>query len=206
MRSLFSIASAVLFFLACSLPSAAQDLGGGVRMRYGLEWGYTASFLHSYHNNYLSEEGERVDEKGLELFYFTNAQAIAHVGVDLLGKYSVALCSGYIGIKQERRAFPLTLRGSFFFDGYDSDGLFCFLDSGVAIFNGDKNTMIAKCGLGRRITLGHGVMLDAGISARLAYDHPSILDRITGRSVDKESLRRNDAAYGGINLTLDISF
>jgi len=180
--------------------------GDAPRLRYGIEWSYTASFLHSYHNNYLSDVGERVDERGLELFYFGNGQALAHVGLEFCEKYSVALYSGYIGIKQERRAIPLTLRGSYFFNGYGSDGSFCFIDTGAALFNGDKNTMITKGGWGRRICLGHGTNLDISISAQLAYDHPRIFDSGTGSTVDKESLRRNDAAYGGINLTIGLNF
>ena len=175
------------------------------RFVFGAEWGYTSSLFNIYHNNYLSPEGIRVDEKGVNFDYYSNGHVLAGVGYAFARKYEVGAYLGFIGVAQERRLVPLSLRATYYFDSYLSDGLFCYLDGGPAFGENQNVTLIGKLGGGYRMKLSDHFCLDFILSFHLCSDHPKLFynddQQITG-----EDLRRNDATYGGLNFTLALRF
>ena len=175
------------------------------RFVFGAEWGYTSSLFNIYHNNYLSPEGIRVDEKGVNFDYYSNGHVLAGVGYAFARKYEVGAYLGFIGVAQERRLVPLSLRATYYFDSYLSDGLFCYLDGGPAFGENQNVTLIGKIGGGYRVKLSNRFSLDFLLSFHICSDHPKIFNS-DDQQITGDDLRRNDATYGGLNFTLALRF
>ncbi len=175
------------------------------RFVFGAEWGYTSSLFNIYHNNYLSPEGIRVDEKGVNFDYYSNGHVLAGVGYAFARKYEVGAYLGFIGVAQERRLAPLSLRATYYFDSYLSDGLFCYLDGGPAFGENQNVTLIGKLGGGYRMKLSGHFCLDFILSFHLCSDHPKLFYN-DDRQITGDDLRRNDATYGGLNFSLALRF
>ena len=175
------------------------------RFVFGAEWGYTASIFNIYHNNYLSPEGIRVDDKGFDFDYSSNGHVLAGVSYAFARKYEAGVYLGFIGVAQDRRLVPLSLRATYYFDSYLKDGLFCYLDGGPAFGENQNVTLIGKLGGGYRMKLSDHFCLDFILSFHLCSDHPKLFynddQQITG-----DDLRRNDATYGGLNFSLALRF
>ena len=195
--------------LCASVPSAAAShFAKGTKVNrfvYGVEWGYTSSLFNIYHNNYLSQEGIRVDERGFDFDYSSNGHVLAGVSYAFARRYEAGAYLGFIGVAQDRRLFPVSLRATYYFDSYLSDGFFSYLDGGVAFGENQDATLIGKLGGGYRMKLSGHFCLDFLLSFHICSDHPKIFgsddQQITG-----DDLRRNDATYGGLNFTLALRF
>ena len=194
----------VLSFLAGSAFSSSAAGRGDSFFHYGLEWGYTSTIIHLYHNNYIAEEGYRVDKNAMEWCYNSNGHFYANAGLNYNGRHSSSICIGYIGIKQERHVLPLTFRQTFFFNSYDSDGALCFADAGLCIHEKERNTFIGRAGTGWRMALSTHCSIDFLLSFQISYDHPKVIDN--EQEVEKEHLRRNDSTYGGVNFGIAVNF
>ncbi len=188
-------------------PAPEQSFGGGKvnRFVFGTEWGYTSSLFHIYHNNYLSPEGMRVEEKGANLDYSSNGHILAGISYAFARKYEAGLYLGFIGVAQDRRMVPLSLRGTYYFDSYLSDGWLVYLDGGPAFGGEHKITLTGKLGGGYRLKLSRHFCLDFLLSFHICSDHPKLFysddSQITG-----DNLRRSDSTYGGLNFSLALRF
>lgn len=197
--------------LFTSLPlchAGNQGQKGSLRFRYGVEWGYTISISNSYHYDYIHpEDGFRVDRKDTDFYAYSNAYANLNTGVEFLRHFGASLHAGFAGIKQERRMVPVSIRESFFFNGYDSDGVLAFIEEGLGIHGSeDRLSYFAKMGAAYRIALGARESLDLGLSFQAVTDHPPVYDNDTNDYVPDEYLRMTDALYGSINLSVSIHF
>lgn len=172
---------------------------------YGVEWGYTSTLMHIYHNNYFAEEGYRIDKSGIDACFNSNGQLLAHIGVNAWDKFNFSTYFGYIGIKQDRRIMPLTLRATYYFNSFFRDGYMIFADNGLGIHDAEHNTFIGKYGAGYRLALSRRLNLDLMVSIQIANDHPTLYDP-EEKEIPKEDLRRNDATYGALNFNIALSF
>ena len=145
---------------------------------YGIEWGAGLTF-HTYHiYNYLREDGTRLQGNDFQFVANLNASILFHVGYDLGNRWNASLVTGYEGINDRFRIFPLGVRGARFF-GTDphSDNSFCFLEPGVGLFSSaDKYTFYLRMGYGKRFNLSPGTDLDFSVSYRLAHSCPELID------------------------------
>ena len=202
----------LLLLLACLCGplSAAGDGWAARHLEYGLEWGYTATFLYSYHFNYLSESvGARIDSRDALFSYTSNGHVQGFAGVRFARRFAVDAVVGWAGIYEERRVYPVTLRGTCFFPGYDRDGWKVFAEGGVcscASF-ADKGVAIVKAGFGRRLMLDRKSALDLSVSLQGVSDHPTgVYDLSRGVSVPKDNLRRSDCNYLALNISIGLCF
>ncbi len=211
-RHILFIAAAAVLALSCPSfasalsPAREQSSGEKVnRLVFGAEWGYTSSLFNIYHNNYLSPEGMRVDDKGVDFDYSSNGHILAGLSYAFARKYEAGLYLGFIGVAQDRRTVPLSLRGTYYFDSYLTDGWLAFLDGGPAFGNDRKVTLTGKLGGGYRLKLSAHFCLDFLLSFHICSDHPKLFysddSQITG-----DNLRRSDSTYGGLNFSLALRF
>ena len=189
-------------FRVSAQPAAGAKLN---RLVFGVEWGYTSSLFNIYHNNYLSPEGIRVDDKGFEFDYSSNGHILAGVSYAFARRYEAGLYLGFIGVAQDRRLAPVSFRATYYFDSYLSDGLFCYLDAGPAFGENQNVTLIEKIGGGYRVKLSDHFCLDFMLSFHICSDHPKIFDT-DDQQITGDDLRRNDATYGGLNFSLALRF
>ncbi|MBR1576204.1 MAG: hypothetical protein IJ654_07135 [Bacteroidales bacterium] len=199
----------LLLFLSAGLHASGRGDWYG-HWDYGIEWGYTASFAEIYHYNYtLPSLGARIDSRDSRLSYKSNGLLTAYTGVKFARHYALDALAGWAGVYEGRRMFPVTMRGSYFFDAYDKDGWKTFLEGGCCLgksFAG-KAVGIVKAGTGYRLMLDRYFALDLSLSLQGILDHPvNIYDRSREEFVPDGNLRRSDCGYIGINFTLALDF
>lgn len=207
MRKLLTIIA--LMYISLSAVHA-QDHGqkGSARFRFGIEWGYSLSLLNSYQYDYIDpSEGFRVDKSGTKLQGSSNALIATSVGVEFARHFGASLNAGYAGISQARRIFPLSLRETVYFKSYDQDGILAYIEEGLGFHAKDMAhpTYLAKTGTGYRFVLTPRSCMDFILSFQLSTDHPPIYDSHTMSYISKDNLRRSDALYTGINITVAIT-
>lgn len=198
----------IILLAACSSAAAARS----PLLRYGLEWGFTPTLLASYHFNYISDEGYRVNDQGGGGYFAANGSILAHFGVNVTETFSLSLLSGAVGISEGNRVFPAMLRVSAYPKGVSSDGIFIFADGGVG-FHADnpntptkKNAVLASLGGGYRFALSRSISFDLLASLRGAYDHASILNPDGPGYIPEQNIRRNNAGYIALNISAALTF
>lgn len=200
----------LLLCCLCGPLSAAGKERVSTDLEFGVEWGYTATFLNAYHYNYISEStGARIDSRDALFAYKSNGHVQAFAGVRFARRVAVDAVVGWAGVYEGRRVYPLTVRGSCFFPAYDRDGWKVFAEGGLCICPsfGQKGVEIAKAGFGRRVMLGSHSALDLSLSLQGVSDHPvSVYDRTRGVSVHGEHLRRSDCNYLALNFSVALCF
>lgn len=181
---------------------------GQPEIKYGVEWGASALLLNTYQFNYVDPtDGYRVDEKGMEYHFYTNAHMLADVGVNFRNHFCASVYVGYEGIKQEKRIFPVTVRASYFFNDYHSDGMLCFLEGGTGIHPNDKFfSSIGRLGAGYRLSLSQNGSLDLLASIKFTTDRPEIANIHTGYPVPEHYIRYSFAGYGAVTLGIALNF
>ena len=186
-----------------------QDFIGRSRVGFCVEWGYTGTFMHKYHNDYVdSTDGYRIDVRDTDFLLYSNGLMQAGLFFETTRHYSVAMNVGFAGVFQERRMFPLTLRFSYFFRSLQEDGFFALAEAGKAfVFDGtDMHNNIARLGGGYRISLSTRNNLDFSTFLQLATDHPDIYNMNLGNKVQKVYVNCSDSYYGALVFTVALSF
>lgn len=198
--------------LLCSLPPAIaggkEGRQGSVRFKYGVEWGYNATFLDKYHYDYIEAvDGFRVDERDTRLFLYSNGNVLAKAGLEFGDHCSAFILAGYEGIRQDTRIFPVTLRGTYHLAPLSSDGVMTFIEGGAG-FHPDfgMRCVIGKAGAGYRIKLSRKGSLDMLAAIQICGDHPPIYDREISGKVPAELVRTSDSMYGALVMSMSISF
>lgn len=198
---------AVLSALFCISAQAQAP-----RVRYGLEWGISPTFLQSRDINYISAEGYRVDEDWTGLEFDVNGLVMAEFGVNLNDCFALSLYAGYAGISKDNRLFPLLLRLSAFPKGMTDDGIFIFADGGAGFHSAipDAATLpaavIADAGTGYHIALNRSIGLDFQVSLRGSFDHMLIKDADTGNWVPDADVRRNATRCYALCFSIGLNF
>ncbi len=179
--------------------------GHSPRITYGLEWTYSALLAEIYHHNYTSPTG-RVDNKGIKANYINNGFALAHVGINCNRRLNISLYGGYGCIHREERAFPLSLRWTWFYGKQSTASRwFNYFDAGCAFrTHGINPSAIAKIGGGYRVSLSRSVKLDLMVAYQFAYGHLTIDDE-DGDEVPQSRIRRNDNYINSINFSIGIT-
>lgn len=188
-------------------PTKSTYLAGGERARrftYGFEWAYSAMFLRIKHHNYILSTG-RVDDRSCCLDYINNGLALAHVGLNCGKHLNMSIYGGYGSIYYEERAFPLTLRGTWFFGQEPSSSRwFMLLDGGCAFRNGSTTAALGKLGGGYRVSLTRSVKLDFALAYQFTYAELEMYDD-EGNLLSSGRIRRNDNYLNSVNLSIGIT-
>lgn len=197
---------------AIALLGGIDARAGAPRIRYGLEWGVTPTFLQSWHFNYISGEGYRVDDSGRDHPFTFNGFVYAHFGVNVTDALALSLYGGYAGLSKGNRVFPLLFRASMYPKGMATDGLFYFAEAGAG-FHAAKQSApslpaaaLANAGAGYHLALSRSIGLDFQLSLRGAFDHQRIKDADTGNWVPDADIRRNDMRAYALCLSIGLSF
>lgn len=181
-------------------------------IRFGLEWGYTPTIAGLYHYNYISDDGYRINDSGSGLYYATNADILAHFGVNVSRKLSISAITGNMGITKGTRVIPIIMRLSYYFNGVSNDGMFTYVDGGAGIHPAKPETpprnaaWLANLGGGYRIALSREISLDFLSSVRWTYDHALIQNPDTGGWVQPQNIRRDNTGYLALTLSIGLTF
>ncbi len=176
-------------------------------MTFGLEWGYIATINTTYHYNFFSDEGYRVDSKDCLFRYFNNADMYAYLGYDLSDRWNLALYMGLAGMGGYHKAIPVSLRMTRYFEkNNEGDRWFSFLDlgSGIDLKIPVQEIVTGKIGGGYSLALSKRSSLNFILTARVVYTHPRIIYEQT--IIPMEKTNRNDAFVSALSLGLSISF
>lgn len=181
---------------------------GSARLSFGIEWGYDVTFLEYHHYNYMdASDGFRIDEKDLDVLFYSNGHATAHLTLEFARRWALGINAGYAGIQQRTRFFPVALRSTYYLGTYSTDGQFVFLEGGAGLHETRQTiSPFGRTGYGHRIVLSEGKSLDLAASLRVAFDHPPIYDASISGYVPEANIRRSDALYSALCLSVALNF
>ena len=207
-RKLLSI---IILIISVSISSDAHlpDSWFFQRLNMGLEWGYTQSVLRTWDYNIISEEGYRIYDQDGELMLHPNASLSAHIGYLLNDHLVLALYGGYAGVGKGNRLLPVQLRMSWFMDPLYVDGCFLYLQGGPAFHIRLQETHTAwmfVSGFGYRLRLNADCSLDLGVGLKYLQDHPVLPNPEGPGYVPAHHIRKNNAGYYALDLTLGFNF
>lgn len=176
----------------------------------GVEWGYTQSFWHWYHYNYLTDAMARVNSEDSEFELHQGGHIYAYLGYQIGRRWELDLISGWAGVWDGRRVVPVDLRVTRFFSGLDSNGFKAFLEAGEVISHNDASSElpsnIIKLGGGYRIMITSRSSIDLAMSVHRCLDHPAgVTDPKYNYRVPASHLRRSDTAYMGISFSISLN-
>lgn len=181
---------------------------GSARLSFGVEWGYDATVLELHHYNYMdAADGFRIDDESATPMFYSNGHATAHVTLEFARRWALGINAGYAGVFQRTRIFPLALRSTFYFDSFRSDGQFIFLEGGAGLHETRKSVSpVARIGYGYRAVLSRKSSIDFLASIRTVADHPPIYDSSIPGYIADEDIRRSDALYNALILSVALNF
>ena len=201
-----------ILITALSLPVRGRTLLGVLdtgRFTIGMEWGYTQTFYFARSYNFISEEGYRVFEDDRGFRFSPNASVLIGFGYHLNDRVCLSLQTGYLGVGENNRLLPALMRLSFYPETNSEDGFFAFAQGGAAWHEHDVlggQAWLGSGGGGYRICLGAGCTLDLLVGLKYLYDHPAIPNPEGPGNVPGPNIRRNDARYCALDLSIAVSF
>ena len=200
-----------LMLLAGTAPLRAGNppgREGSARLSCGIEWGYDATVIDAYHYNYMdAADGFRIDEEAVKPMLYSNGHAMAHLTVEFARRWALGLYAGYAGVQQRTRIFPLALRSTYFMESFRDDGQFLFLEGGAGLHETRRSiSPFGRLGYGYRAVLTRRSSIDFLASLRVTADHPPIYDSSIPGYVSDENIRRSDALYGAVILSVALNF
>ncbi len=193
----------------CSAQSRMPDTWFFNHFRIGVEWGYSQCFFLYRNYNIFSEEGYRIHERYAGMHLRSNGAFYGQIGFDFARKYNLALYAGYIGVGENNRLLPIQLRASFFPHTTVEDGIFTYVQGGPAwhtLTGGYQLGWLATLGGGYRITLSADCNLDLLVGVKYLWDHPRIPNPDGPGYTPAHNIRRNDAGYCALDLTIAVNF
>lgn len=175
-----------------------------------MEWGFTQTLYRHHHYNIDSSEGYRINENIGKFTPHANADALIGVSYCPKNRFYLGVYSGYMGIYENTRAFPVLLRLGMFYNDFEKDGFHTFLDGGIGIcppgHSYRSNAAVFGMGEAYRMTLSSRWALDLLVSLRYATDSPPIDNPEGAGYVQKQNIRTNLAEYFALNFSVAVSF
>lgn len=189
------------------LPSFAMR-AGLPRISWGLEWGYTGTFLKTAQHNFICSEGYRIVENPVRWDYYSNGSVLANAGLDVTQKLNCALYSGLQGVYSKRWMVPMELRLRWCPSGMYSDGFLVMGGGGVAFPTEPLREICYRvhAGAGYRFALLNGISIDFLASWMFTTDRDIIVDPDTRTYVVPAMISSNFAEYQAFNLSVAINF
>ena len=178
------------------------------RLSYGLEWGYTGTFLNTWQYNYIYSSGSRIIDNDLSWRYFSNGSLLANVGMDLGDKVNLSLYSGIHGVYFKRRMIPLGLRARWCPAGLYNNGCIMYVGSSALFPTAPLHTVSprADIGAGYRVKVYKTTSVDFLLSFAVSGDHKSITDPDTSAPVPEADITKNYAQYWGVAFSIALNF
>lgn len=175
---------------------------------FGVEWGPQFTFFEAYEHNYLTQDNINISDKKSTGKFHVNTSVLAFIGINFLEKANISLFGGIMGVNNGVSVYPVSLRGSWFFNGITSQGSFIYADGGVGLARNmsRKPSAIGKLAYGYRIPLGSRLKLDFSAGIGAVHDHPVVLDKETHTEVKPERIRKSDAIYCTAFTHITLSF
>ena len=200
-----------ILILASSLVSEARlpDSWFFRRFNMGIEWGYTQCCVRTWDYNIVSEEGYRIYERDGELMFHPNASLYGQIGFLLNDYLVVALYGGYVGVGKDNRLLPVQLRMNWFLDPVDEDGGFFYLQGGPAFhlhLQNNRPAWLFATGMGFRHRLNTECNLDLSFGLKLLNDHPLLQNPEGPGYVPAHNIRKNNAGYYALDISLGFNF
>ncbi len=198
----------LLLILLVLLPLANVRAGGFLRPSFGLEWGYTGTFLRTWQHNFICNEGYRIIESDKTWRYFSNGMIEACAGVDIGGKVNASIYSGLAGVYFKRWMIPLEFRVRYCPSGLVNNGFICYAGAG-GMFPTSTRTdtnLGFKLGGGYRVSVFRSISVDFLLSAHCTTDHDSIVDPDTKRNVPTLDITDCGAKYVALCASIAINF
>ena len=169
--------------LAFILTSEALSEAGSPRLRYGLQWGYSAKAASSFEYTIYNSYGSRIsDSQPLTPDYYTNAFISADLGLEFLSYFALTLKGGVRGVEKDYRVVPAEIQFSIFPWGYTKTGMFLFGGAGAALYKWslEDKVNLYSAGIGLRHDMGLKVSLDGFVKANLITCSPLPVDPYEG--------------------------
>lgn len=200
MKKAFAVVLALL--LAASVVSARP------RFSYGLEWGYTGTFLKTWQYNYIYSSGSRIVDNGDRFRYFSNGSVLACAGLDLGDHVNISVYSGLLGVYSRRWMIPVELRARWCPQGLSVSGPIVHLAGAAAFPTASLYETAARvnAGGGYRVKVYKNTCVDFLLSFQLCTDHESITDPDTGLYVPVKDISLNLVEYWGLNFSVALNF
>lgn len=199
----------LLLLASFSAHAAMPDNWFFRHFRIGMEWGYSQCLFLGRNYNIFSEEGYRIHEQHAGMHLAANGSVYAQIGCDILPKLNLALYAGYIGTGKDNRLYPLQLRASFFPKTTAAEGVFAYAQGGPAwhtLAGGYSLGWLAVLGGGYRLPLSMDCNLDLLVGVKYLRDHPRIPNPDGPGYTPAHNIRRNDADYCALDLTIAVNF
>jgi len=200
----------ILIFIACiSSEARLPESWFFNHFNVGLEWGYTQCIARTWDYNIISEEGYRIYDEGREWMFRPNGSVLGQIGFLLNDDFVIALYSGFVGVGEDNRLMPVQLRLSWFPGPPDEDGAFFFFPGGPAFHLRQQETRPAwmfASGIGFRHRLNYDCNLDISLGLKYLNDHPLLPSPDGAGNVPAHNIRKNDAGYCALDLTLGFNF
>lgn len=195
----------VLSVIALILLTFSISKAGGFTC--GLEWGGGVTVLGYHDYNYLVESGYRMNDSDISFDGTLTASILVNAGYVIGNRFQVSLCSGYEGIDRNIRVVPILLRGTFFKNGYRSDGFLAYVGGGVGITDVERRSVaLGRMGAGYRIVLSKATCLDFILSANLSIRNPDLLDPDSHMPIADNRITVNNLYLGKLGLSIALSF
>ena len=198
-----------LVLAAVMLITASQiSMAWKPRISYGMEWGYSATFLKTAQHNFICEEGYRIVDNPESNRYLSNGTIMFNAGTDLGNHFNVSACTGILGVYAKRWVIPMELRVKYLPAGVQCNG-FLLQAAGGAEFPTSvlhETGLRGLLGCGYRLAVYKSISVDVLLSATVTLDHERILDPDTAEYVSRAKITANTAEYYAVNLSLAINF
>lgn len=197
---------AALVILLMTLPVLMR--AGGPRLSFGLEWGYTSTFLKTSQHNFICEEGYRIIENPVSWRYLSNGAVLARAGADLTENINLSLYSGLLGVYSKRWIVPLELRMRWCPSGLYNEGILLQAGGGLGFPTSSlyETGARAVAGVGYRLPIYRTLSVDLILSWNFTLDSETILDPDTGDKVPRYRITSNSTEYQAFNLSIALNF
>ena len=198
---------ALIFIMVLFHTGAGAGNTSLPRLTYGVEWGYIGVFYSGYHYNFFAPEGYRVDPRGYDFMYDSNAEGYLHIGYNITERGNISLYSGLSAIMDYHHTIPISIRYTRYY-GTDHmrDRWFSFIDlgSGCSIKSHPQFILTGKFGGGYRISLSRDPKVDILASLRSVLTHPDIVYYET--PISHEKVNRNNAYVSAFSIGMALTF
>lgn len=191
-----------------ALLYAACVLAWTPRFSYGLEWGYTGTFLRTRQHNYIYSEGARIIDNSAVWWYYSNGAVLANAGADLTNHLNLSVYSGLLGVYSRRWMVPVELRARWCPSGLASDGFIAHTGAALVFPTTTlKETAVRlNIGAGYRFLVYKHISVDFLASFNLTSDHDQIRDPDTNEYVPRSKVSSNLSEYWGVNIGAALNF